>query len=80
MLEEIEEQRQTVGGRTEEGSSQNAWGEGGGAVLVACKDERMCLQLQDVVTSGPQEVTWTSRSHSFLFLLVIILVNPQYTL
>ncbi|CAM6006792.1 unnamed protein product [Sphagnum balticum] len=58
VLEEIEEERQ---GLKLEGS-QNAWGEGGAAVLVACRDERMCLQLQDVLARGPQKLMqdeWT---------------------
>jgi DNA excision repair protein ERCC-4 len=58
VLEEIEEERQSL---KPEGS-QNAWGEGGAAVLVACKDERMCLQLQDVLARGPQKLMqdeWT---------------------
>ncbi|CAK9216256.1 unnamed protein product [Sphagnum jensenii] len=58
VLEEIEEERQ---GLKPEGS-QNAWGEGGAAVLVACKDDRMCLQLQDVLARGPQKLMqdeWT---------------------
>lgn len=57
MLEEIEEERQKFNatGVTAD-LSQNAWGEGGGSVLVACKDERMCMQLQDIISHGPQEV------------------------
>jgi hypothetical protein len=68
VLEEIEEERQ---GLKPEGS-QNAWGEGGAAVLVACKDDRMCLQLQDVLARGPQKVR--------LFTFVCLLVHPLWLL
>jgi hypothetical protein len=66
VLEEIEEERQkfNVTGVTAE-LSQNAWGEGGGPVLVACKDERMCMQLQDIISHGPQEVATPCMSFFF---------------
>lgn len=57
VLEEIEEERQkrTASG-VEPHISQDAWDDGVGAVLVACKDERSCIQLQDCITKGPQKL------------------------
>ncbi|CAM6083895.1 unnamed protein product [Calypogeia fissa] len=57
VLEEIEEERgKARADAGNESSSQDAWGEGCGAVLVACKDERTCLQLQGVITKGPEKL------------------------
>ncbi|GLJ46967.1 hypothetical protein SUGI_0991250 [Cryptomeria japonica] len=57
VLEEIEEERKKRK-VCEEGldSSQDAWDDGGGTVLVACKDERSCMQLQDCIYKGPQKL------------------------
>ena len=60
MLEEIEDERQRL--KTEkatEGPSEITGEKEEDAVLVACKDERMCLQLQEVVRHGPQKVNLT---------------------
>lgn len=60
MLEEIEEERRRLKIEKEiEGPSTIAGDEEEDAVLVACKDERMCQQLQDVVRHGPQKVNPT---------------------
>lgn len=57
MLEEIEEDRRRLKIEKEtEGPSELTRDEEEDAVLVACKDERMCQQLQDVVRHGPQKV------------------------
>ncbi|KAL3684114.1 hypothetical protein R1sor_002136 [Riccia sorocarpa] len=57
VLEEIEEDRKSARkAATEETTSGDAWSEGGGAVLVACKDERTCLQLNDCIVKGPQKL------------------------
>ncbi|KAH9299438.1 hypothetical protein KI387_031120, partial [Taxus chinensis] len=57
VLEEIEEERTKH--KVSEGdlyASQDAWDDGGGAVLVACKDERSCMQIQDCIYKGPQKL------------------------
>lgn len=60
MLEEIEEERQrSKAEKAIEGSSECAGEEVEDVVLVACKDERMCLQLQEVVHYGPEKVMTT---------------------
>lgn len=46
VLEEIEEERQKQG-LSEDDS---------GIVLVACKDERSCMQLEECITNGPKKV------------------------
>ncbi|KAL2336943.1 LOW QUALITY PROTEIN: hypothetical protein Fmac_011389 [Flemingia macrophylla] len=55
VLEEVEEERQKQGMLREE-----VWAEGedtnNGIVLVACKDERSCLQLEEFITNGPKKV------------------------
>ncbi|KAL9327491.1 hypothetical protein ACSQ67_002494 [Phaseolus vulgaris] len=55
VLEEVEEERQKEGMLREElfpeGEDTN-----NGIVLVACKDERSCLQLEECITSSPKEV------------------------
>lgn len=57
MLEEIEEERQMLKlEKATEGPSEIAGEDEEDAVLVACKDERMCQQLQEVVRHGSQKV------------------------
>ncbi|KAE9606870.1 hypothetical protein Lal_00026102 [Lupinus albus] len=55
VLEEVEEERQKQGTLREEvlaeGEDTN-----NGIVLVACKDERSCLQLEECITNGPKKV------------------------
>ncbi|KAL2347418.1 hypothetical protein Fmac_001418 [Flemingia macrophylla] len=55
VLEEVEEERQKQRMLREE-----VWAEGedtnNGIVLVACKDERSCLQLEESITNGPKKV------------------------
>lgn len=57
VLEEIEEERQTHASSREEllveGDEEYS-----GIVLVACKDERSCMQLEDVINNGPQKVSY----------------------
>jgi len=60
VLEEIEEERRRLKiEKTAEGPSELTEDEEEDAVLVACKDERMCQQLQEVVRHGPQKVNLT---------------------
>ncbi|KAG0565454.1 hypothetical protein KC19_8G191500 [Ceratodon purpureus] len=60
VLEEIEEERQRLKlERATEGPSETTRKEEEDAVVIACKDERMCLQLQQVVLHGTQEVNLT---------------------
>ncbi|GLT91150.1 hypothetical protein SLE2022_090520 [Rubroshorea leprosula] len=54
VLEEIEEERQKQALSTEllfDGEEDN-----NGIVLVACKDERSCMQLEDCISNTPQKV------------------------
>ncbi|GAV75302.1 hypothetical protein CFOL_v3_18781 [Cephalotus follicularis] len=55
ILEEIEEERQKQASSGEEilveGGADN-----NGIVLVACKDERSCMQLEDCIKNSPQKV------------------------
>lgn len=58
ILEEIQEEREKqVSSREElihEGETEY-----NGMVLVACKDERSCMQLEDCITKGTQKVSKT---------------------
>lgn len=52
-----------------------------GVVLVACKDERSCMQLEDFIKNGPQKVfslhLFTLSCHIMRFCLLS--ANPiQY--
>ncbi|KAM7253923.1 hypothetical protein ACFE04_031605 [Oxalis oulophora] len=57
ILEEIEEERQkqasTVEGNQFEGEEDD-----NGIVLVTCKDERSCMQLEDCINNKPHKVMW----------------------
>lgn len=55
ILEEIEEEREKQALPTEEfvfGDEVND----NGIVLVACKDEHSCKQLEECITNGPHKV------------------------
>ncbi|MCL7022586.1 hypothetical protein MKW94_013024 [Papaver nudicaule] len=52
ILEEIEEERQKQAMPLEDDNAEDD----SGIVLVACKDERSCMQLEDLVTKGPRQV------------------------
>lgn len=59
VLEEIEEERQQAFPRerlVEEDDDDS------GIVLVACKDERSCMQLEDFITNGRHKVFLISLS------------------
>lgn len=57
VLEEIQEEIQLINSsKPESRSCADAWNEGAGTVLVACKDERTCLQLQNCISKGPQKL------------------------
>lgn len=55
VLEEVEEERQKQGVLREEVLAQGEDTDNG-IVLVACKDERSCLQLEECITNGPKKV------------------------
>ncbi|XP_052118417.1 DNA repair endonuclease UVH1 isoform X2 [Arachis duranensis] len=55
ILEEIEEERQKQGGLTEELLAEGKDTDNG-IVLVACKDERSCLQIEECIFKSPQKV------------------------
>ena len=42
--------------RSEISNDMESWDECMGTILIACKDERTCLQLQDCINKGPQKV------------------------
>lgn len=50
ILLETQEEREKQTLSEEENSDNN------GIVLVACKDERSCMQLEDCITNNPQKV------------------------
>ncbi|PON53937.1 DNA repair protein [Trema orientale] len=54
VLEEIEEERQKQALSREELVESDE--DGSGIVLVACKDERSCIQLEECITNGPRKV------------------------
>lgn len=74
VLEEIEEDRRRLKSENAtEGPSEIAEDEED-AVLVTCKDERMCQQLQEVMHHGPQKVNLTLplfRSFSYPLLCML---------
>lgn len=55
ILEEIEQERQKANLPGEEclvkGEDSDS-----GIVLITCKDERSCMQLEDIITNNPQKV------------------------
>ncbi|KAL2903100.1 DNA repair endonuclease UVH1 [Bienertia sinuspersici] len=54
ILVEIEEDRKKQASSSEfAGANED---EAGGIVLVACKDEHSCMQLEDCITNGPKKV------------------------
>ncbi|XP_016201489.1 DNA repair endonuclease UVH1 isoform X2 [Arachis ipaensis] len=55
ILEEIEEERQKQGGLREELLAEGKDTDNG-IVLVACKDERSCLQIEECIFKSPQKV------------------------
>ncbi|ONK80436.1 uncharacterized protein A4U43_C01F17700 [Asparagus officinalis] len=56
LLEEIEEERhKEVLSRQEQDMVENVE-DNTDIVLVACKDERSCLQLEDCISKGPHKV------------------------
>ncbi|XP_077237362.1 restriction endonuclease, type II-like superfamily protein [Tasmannia lanceolata] len=56
VLEEIEEERQKQALSNEGEHMVDNAGDDSGIVLVACKDERSCMQLEDCIMKGPQKV------------------------
>lgn len=74
LLEEIEEERQREALSRKEQIMVERVGDNADIVLVACKDERSCLQLEDCILKGPHKVFITSFSlvDSFLFLGLLI--------
>lgn len=55
LLEEIEEERMK-GIQVTEQTMSGEYADSTDIVLVACKDERSCLQLEDCILKGPQQV------------------------
>ncbi|PRQ18415.1 putative RuvA domain 2, restriction endonuclease type II [Rosa chinensis] len=55
VLEEIEEERQKHASSREELLVEDDV-EDSDIVLVACKDERSCMQLEDLINKGPQKI------------------------
>lgn len=53
LLEEIQEERKK---QATSGEEPDAEGVDDGIILVACKDERSCTQLEDCITKGSQKV------------------------
>lgn len=57
ILEEIEDERQKRAPSSEGEFNVEDAGDDSGIVLVACKDERTCMQLEDCIMMGPQKVS-----------------------
>ncbi|XP_021765771.1 DNA repair endonuclease UVH1-like [Chenopodium quinoa] len=55
ILEEIEAERKKQASLSDEFMSEND-DDSNGIVLVACKDEHSCMQLEDCITNGPKKV------------------------
>ncbi|RDX86604.1 DNA repair endonuclease UVH1, partial [Mucuna pruriens] len=55
VLEEVEEERQKQGMLREEVLAEGEDTDNG-IILVACKDERSCLQLEECITNSPKKV------------------------
>lgn len=62
ILEEIEAERKKQESSSDEIVIENE-DDSNGIVLVACKDEHSCMQLEDCITNGPKKVILT-----FMFL------------
>lgn len=57
ILEEVEEERQKQGMLREEVLAEGEDTDNG-IVLVACKDERSCLQLEECITNNTKKVVF----------------------
>ncbi|XP_058084738.1 DNA repair endonuclease UVH1 [Magnolia sinica] len=56
ILGEIEEERQKQAQSSEGELTVEDAGDDSGIVLIACKDERSCMQLEDCIMKGPEKV------------------------
>jgi len=56
LLEEIEQERQKEALSRQEQIMVEDVGDNTDIVLVACKDERSCLQLEDCILKSPHKV------------------------
>lgn len=56
LLQELSEEQRKVDGENVQHVHEDESNESG-IVLVACKDERSCLQLQECISKGPHQVT-----------------------
>jgi DNA excision repair protein ERCC-4 len=68
ILEETQEERLKQAFSEEDNSDNN------GIVLVACKDERSCMQLEDCITNNPQKV----QSDNSVLLDLTSFINNRY--
>lgn len=73
VLEEIHEEQSNKGSYTDNLGDLPIGDDP--SVLVACKDERTCLQLQDLVSHGAQEVGTSGRFGLPPFLQLTALSN-----
>lgn len=55
VLEEIEQERQKATWTGEDCLVEDEESDSG-MVLITCKDERSCMQLEDIITNNPQKV------------------------
>lgn len=74
VLEEIYEERQKQALLGEEYLVEGQ-DDDNGVVLVACKDEHSCMQLEDCITNGPEKVFITLFCLFFLFFFSYISVG-----
>ncbi|XWS49184.1 hypothetical protein CRYUN_Cryun13aG0142100 [Craigia yunnanensis] len=75
VLEEIEEERQKQASSGE--PLLDVEEDNNGIILVACKDERSCKQLEDCITNGPQKKKKPKAPKGYGILDGIVPVTPS---
>lgn len=80
LLEEIEEERQREALSREEQIAADDIEDKTDIVLLACKDERSCLQLQDCIFNGPQKVYVYTLYYLVMAALWLIYICKLYPL
>lgn len=70
LLQEIAEEQRKGDGVVHDDENNEC-----GIVLVACKDERSCLQLQECISRSPQQVTAVCLECSQINLIAQLLFN-----
>lgn len=79
-MEEIEEERRKVALSREDELGIEDTGEDTGIVMVACKDERSCLQLEACITKGPHQVCYIFKLFNFKSFLNYVELQHNFLL